>query len=256
MGIRLTRIRRLLAEDRALTGAADKLETLADHLCGKKSVLITTSNRWSGHEEKPKSTLLAEEIASYTGSDVIDAAALKIAVCEGNVSSIEGNGCGVKESMLKDRKKNPTGFHRCWASINNKDDELWKITKPMLDADAVVFFASVRWGQTNSIHQKLIERLTWLENRHASLGEDNVLAGKESGIVVVGHNWRAQEVMDAQKKVLQFFGFDTPDVLSTSWQWTPEAEDETDQGYEEDPNDFARDFQLVGIDRLLKKRTS
>jgi multimeric flavodoxin WrbA len=53
--------------------------------------------------------------------------------------------------------------------MNHKDDELWKISKPLFEADVVIFFSSIRWGQTNSYYQKIIERLTWLENRHSTL---------------------------------------------------------------------------------------
>jgi multimeric flavodoxin WrbA len=247
-----SRLVRLLLEERANTGADERLARLVERLRGRRALLVTTSNRFAEHDEKPKSTLLAEEVAAEVGGTLVDAAALNIAICEGNVSGLEGNGCGGRDAVLKDRKKNPTGFHRCWASINNPDDELWKVSKPLLDSDAVVFFASVRWGQTNSVYQKLIERLTWLENRWATLGEDNVLSGIEAGIVTVGHNWRGGEVVETQRKVLQFFGFDTPEELSMSWQWTPETGDETRFGYEQEPHDFVRDFDLVPVSRLRR----
>jgi hypothetical protein len=40
----------------------------------------------------------------------------------------------------------------------------------------------------NAIYAELIERLTWLKNRHATLGESNLLKDKEVG-VAIGHNW-------------------------------------------------------------------
>lgn len=41
----------------------------------------------------------------------------------------------------------------------------------------------------NSFYQKLIERLTWLENRHSSLGEENILQKIDAGLIAIGHNW-------------------------------------------------------------------
>jgi hypothetical protein len=35
----------------------------------------------------------------------------------------------------------------------------------------------------NAIYAELIERLTWLENRHATLGESNLLKDKEVGVM-------------------------------------------------------------------------
>jgi multimeric flavodoxin WrbA len=220
------------------------IQQLATILTDRKVLLITTSNRWTGHKEKPKSTRLAEDLASRIGAKVIDAAALHIYPCEGNVSTDKGNSCGVKESILKDSTKNPTGHHRCWASINNSDDELWKVSKEIFEADVILFFASVRWGQTNSIYQKLIERLSWLENRWTTLNESNILSNKEAGIVLVGHNWNGASILETQKQVLQFFGFKVPSQLSFNWQWTTDLFDESAEGYIQDSKDFKEDFDL------------
>ncbi len=136
----------------------EKVNKIIEYLKNKdKVLLLTTSNRWEGDKETPKSTLLAEYIKEKVGSNVelIDVSKLTIHCCEGNVSRVEGNNCGVKDSVLKDKEKNPSGNHRCWASINNKDDELWKVSKPLLESDCIIFFISVRWGQANSIYQKL-----------------------------------------------------------------------------------------------------
>jgi multimeric flavodoxin WrbA len=160
------------------------------------------------------------------------------------VSRMEGNNCGVKDSELKDKEKNPTGNHRCWASINNKDDELWKISKELFEADAVVFFVSVRWGQTNSVYQTLIERLNWIENRHTTLEEDNIVKGKVAGIVVVGQNWNGTQVLDTQKKVLEFYGFEVPDELTFNWQYTDDALDETQKSYKAAPKAFEKAFDM------------
>jgi hypothetical protein len=106
---------------------------------------------------------------------LIDVPELKIFPCEGNISRKDGNSCGLLKSKLKDKDKNPSGEHRCWASLNNKTDELWKISKELFESDVVIFFSSVRWGQANMYYQNLIERLSWIENRHTTLGESNIV---------------------------------------------------------------------------------
>jgi len=217
------------------------------HLREKKRVLfLTTSNRWSGEHggEQPKSTQLAHAIARLVGTQVtvIDVSKLTIFPCEGNVSTARGNTCGLNEAALAGKEKNPSGQHRCWASLNNPTDELWKVSRELLASDAVVFFGSVRWGQMNSIYQKLLERLTWIENRHSSLGEENIVADIDAGIVAVGHNWRGKEVVSIQKEVLTFFGFRVPEALSWNWQFLDNAEDESDEHYREAAKEFSKAF--------------
>jgi multimeric flavodoxin WrbA len=225
-----------------------KVEAMVEYLKDKKKILfITTSNRWEGDKELPKSSQLAWHIESFlleNSVKVIDASKLKIHYCEGNVSRMEGNNCGVKEAALKDKEKNPTGDLRCWASINNKDDELWKISKELFEADAIVFFVSVRWGQTNAVYQTLIERLNWIENRHIVLQEENIIKDKVAGIVVIGQNWNGSQVLDIQKKVLKFYGFEIPEELSFSWQYTDDALEETEKSYKAAPQAFEKAFDF------------
>ena len=246
----MSRFLKLLEEAKIANNPAiytKKLDTLINYLKDKEKVLLlTTSNRWEGDKEQPKSTQLAEFVKKEIGNsvEVIDVSKLTIHCCEGNVSKMDGNNCGVKDAALKDKEKNPSGNHRCWASINNKDDELWKVSKPLFEADAIVFFVSVRWGQANSIYQKLIERLNWIENRHTTLEEDNIIEGKEAGIVVIGQNWNGTAVLDTQKKVLDFYGFNVPDELSFSWQYTDDALDETQESYKKAPEAFAKAFDI------------
>ena len=142
----------------------------------KKIVFLTTSNRWSGDKELPKSSIIADEIAKKIPNiEIINVSKLKIFPCEGNVSTKRGNTCGLKDAILKDKEKNPTGNIRCWASLNNKSDEMYKVANAIFEADIVIFFGSIRWGKMNAIYTQLIERLTWLENRHSTLGESNLL---------------------------------------------------------------------------------
>ncbi len=224
-----------------------RLEKTISYLKKKKKVLIlTTSNRWVGNKEDPKSTIIAKEIAKKLGkkATIIDVTKLNIYPCEGNVSTSKGNNCGVKGAVLKDKNKNPSGCHRCWASINNGDDELWKISKPLLESEAVLFVGSVRWGQMNAIYQKLIERLTWLENRHSTLEEDNIIKRIDAGLICVGQNWRGAKIIKIQKKVLNWFGFTTPKELFWNWQYTKDAEDETQESYKKSHAKFMNDFGL------------
>jgi multimeric flavodoxin WrbA len=217
----------------------------------KKVLFITTSSRgeWAIKElkEEPKSTKLAKSVQSYLGKSkckLIEVPKIKIYPCEGNVSHFEGNSCGVKKASLKDKDKNPTGNHRCWRSVNNPDDELWKITKELFECDAVVFFGSIRWGQMNAQYQNLIERLTFLQNRHSTLGESNILGGISSGIIAIGQNWRSKEVVNVQKDVLKFFKFDVKEELCWNWQYTMDSKDETQKSYKQSGKEFNKIFDI------------
>jgi multimeric flavodoxin WrbA len=229
-----------------------KLVKSVKFLSTKKKVLfLTTSNRglWviENLKEEPKSTILAKAIQAYLGKEkctLIDVPKLKIYPCEGNVSNKEGNGCGIKKAILKNKEKNPTGQHRCWRNINNPDDELWKISKELFESDCVVFFGSVRWGQMNAEYQKLIERLTWLENRHTTLGESNIIKNISCGVINIGQNWRGSEVNKVQKEVLTLFGFDVKDELCWNWQYTNNYKDETNTSYKKSWKDFNDTFEL------------
>jgi len=152
-----------------------------------------------------------------------------------------------KKAMLKDKTKNPSGEHRCWASLNNKDDELWKISKELLESDAVIFFSSVRWGQANMFYQKLIERLTWLENRHTTLGESNIIKDIQSGFICVGQNWKGIDVVDTQKRVHTYYGFRPNDNFYWNWQFTNKISDETQKSYKEAFPKFVEKFDLKDL---------
>ena len=224
----------------------NQVRHIVNHCRGKRTLLLTTSTRWEGSEETAKSTQLAQQIQKELGEScqLMDITKLHIYQCEGNVSREDGNRCGLKESALKDTDKNPTGFHRCWASFNHKDDELWKVSKVLFESDVVLLFGSVRWGQVNSVWQKLIERLTWIENRQSTLGEDNIVGNIEAGCILLGHNWKGAEVLNTQKTVLEFFGFKVPEGLSFNWQWTTDMFNETEEGYDQDIIDFRKEFNI------------
>ena len=221
----------------------DKVSRAIKYLEKKEKILfLTTSNRYDGAPEKPKSTQLAyhmRDLLPNKNVQIIEVPNLNILPCTGNVSAAEGNNCGVKAALVKDKKKNPTGQIRCWQSLQDKD-ELHKVANAIFEADAIVFFVSIRWGQTNHIYQKLIERLNWMENRHTTLGESNIILNKDAGIVAIGQNWNGTNVIKTEKQVYDFFGFKVPDALSFNWQYTDNTWDEKKSSYISAPKLFEK----------------
>ena len=246
----INRIRKMmLSEENVRKNGLDKLKDTVEILKTKKKVLLLScSNRFNWDKNNidiPKSKILAEYLADELDNvKLVDVSELKIFPCEGNVSRSDGNSCGIKKSVLKDDDKNPSGHHRCWASINNKSDELWKVSKELFESDCVIFLSSVRWGSANMFYQNLIERLTWLENRHTSLGESNLLKDIESGMICVGQNFNGTNVIDLQRKIHQFYGFKINDKLYWNWQYTSNEKDETLKSYEKSHDSFIKDFDL------------
>lgn len=226
-----------------------KQKNTLEYLRKKNKILfLTTSNRYVKDNDQPKSTALAYKFALELGREkvtVLEIPLLNIYPCEGNVSAKGGNNCGVMESALLDKSKNPTGQLRCWASYNNPNDELYKVANEIFKADAVVFFGSIRWGQANGFYQKLIERLNWLENRWSSLGEENILKGKDAGFIFLGQNWNGANVVSTEKQVLKFFGFNTPDELFWNWQYTENAYDESLSSYKKAILAFENVFDIL-----------
>ena len=216
-------------------------------------LLLTTSNRFEGHAwDVPKTTQLALRIREHLRKKrkrvtLIDVAKLTIHTCEGNISGKRGNDCGVLAAKLPDRSKNPTGQHRCWASINNADDQLYKISRELFRSRVVVFFVSVRWGQANSVYQRLFERLSWIENRFSSLGQAPIrqLRKLEAGIVVFGHNWNDEAVLETQRQNFKWFGWKTPAALSLCWQYTKDEEEESQESYLDAAREFASTLKTV-----------
>ena len=225
------------------------LEQTLTYLQNKKKILfLTTSNRWPDAEkddEVPKSTQLAQHLQEQLEEDkveLIHVPELKIYHCTASISSKDGNRCGLKDAVLKGDTKNPTGYHRCWTSLNNDDDQLWKISKPLFESDCVVIFGSVRWGQANSYYQKLIERLSWIENRHTTLGEKNIVKEIDVGLIFIGQNWNGDTVLETQKQVLKFYGFNVVDQICWNWQYTQNALLETPKSYKDAIKSFHNTF--------------
>jgi multimeric flavodoxin WrbA len=224
------------------------METIEELKKYKRVLLLTCSNRYEKvlKEEIPKSSILAKVInKKVENSKIIDVTKLKIYPCEGNVSRMEGNTCGIKEALLKDKIKNPLGYHICWASINNSDDELWKISKELFESDCVVFFASTRWGSANMFYQKLIERLNWINNRIVPYGESNIIKDIASGFIITGQHEYGNKVCKLQYDNHKYYGFDVNKKLY--WYWVAEdinIDDETLEGYEESYTEFFEDFKI------------
>lgn len=214
----------------------------------KKVLLLTCSNRGEEVSETqlPKSSILAKIIhQNLEDSDLLDVTKLKIYPCEGNVSLMQGNICGVKEALLDDKEKNPSGYHRCWASIHNPDDELWMVSKKLFESDCVVFFASVRWGSANMFYQKLIERLNWINNRYIPYGEPNIIKDTGSGFIIVGQHVYGDKICELQYSNHEYYGFDVNEKLY--WNWTAEDvkfDDETLEGYIESYPEFLEEFKI------------
>lgn len=230
----------------------------------KKVLFVCTSNRSPyviKQGESAKSSQLAERLAYLLEQkgckvEVIDASLLNIHNCLGCVSELHGNQCGAKASKVKDKKKNPTGHLRCWASHDFDDDELWKIVNPLYESEAVIFFASHRWGSANAIYQKLIERLDWIENMHYNMGEASTIIGKKAGFILLGQNWRVQDTVKMQREVLGFYGFETPPELYMGWQFTRDIEDESVASYKQAPFTFDQSWNMQLFIPELKESES
>jgi len=214
-----------------------------------KVLFLTCSNRYKDilETQTPKSTILAEVISQKLDNvTIINVPDLNIHPCEGNVSREDGNKCGLKEALLKDKEKNPSGYHRCWASIHNPDDELWKISKELFESDCVVFFVSTRWGNANMFYQKLIERLNWINNRFVPGNESNIIKDVNSGLICIGQHYYSDKIVELQKQIHDYFGFKVNDDLY--WSWMAEDIDygeETYKGYFESYPEFFKDFKII-----------
>ena len=97
-------------------------------------------------------------------------------------------------------------------------------------------------GTGKQLYQKLIERLTWIENRHSTLGERNIVKDIDAGFIAVGQNWNGFNVTKTQKSVLEFYGFKTPNQLFWNWQFTDNSLDETKRSYLKGVSVFEKTF--------------
>lgn len=120
------------------------------------------------------------------------------------------------------------GKYRCWAhklshenpSEYGGKDQMGILYDAYDWADIVVFATSTRWESHSAILQKIIERMTTLQNRHTVYHEMNPLQGKRCGVIVTGHNAKSQNVASHLLEVFQWLGFDTRFYYQIVWQKT------------------------------------
>lgn len=120
------------------------------------------------------------------------------------------------------------GRYRCWAhklSHENPDayggaDQMGVLYDGFRWADVVVFATSVRWESHSALLQKIIERMTTLQNRATVYGEPNPLSTKRCGVLVTGHNAKAQSVASHLIEVFQWLGFESCFFYQMVWQFT------------------------------------
>ena len=82
--------------------------------------------------------------------------------------------------------------------------------------------------------------MDWIENRHTTLGENNIIKDIDAGIVTVGQNWNGENVTKTQKQVYKFYGFNVPNELSWNWQYTSNSNDESKRSYITAPKAFEK----------------
>jgi hypothetical protein len=86
--------------------------------------------------------------------------------------------------------------------------------------------------------------LDWIENRHTTLGEDNIIKDIYSGFICTGQNWNGENVVDTQKQVHKYYGFKVNDDLYWNWQYTQNPNDESKESYKKAFGAFEDDFNL------------
>ncbi len=118
------------------------------------------------------------------------------------------------------------------------------INRELFESDVVLFFSSVRWGQANMYYQNLMERLTWIQNRHTTLGESNLIKDIESGFICVGQNWNGENVTETQKESHEYYGFKPNNKLYWNWQYTKNMHDETQKSYKASHDKFLKDMKI------------
>jgi hypothetical protein len=89
-----------------------------------------------------------------------------------------------------------------------------------------------------------MERLTWIQNRHTTLGESNLIKNIESGFICVGQNWNGENVTKTQKESHEYYGFKPNNKLYWNWQYTKNQNDETKKSYEKAYGKFIKDTKL------------
>lgn len=172
-----------------------------------KITLISTTTHKEKSTSKGALALIRKELLKGDHKvSFIDAQSLHIVP---NLSCYAGGktNCAAKDA----------GEYRCWAHKLSHDDpkayggkdEMGVIYDAVTSSDVVIFATSVRWGSHSALLQKIIERLNTLENRASVLNEPNPLRNTKLGVVVTGHNAKAQEVASHLLEMFSWLGFNT-----------------------------------------------
>jgi multimeric flavodoxin WrbA len=183
---------------------------------------ISTSNHWKAEETDPNPSksyktlrLILDEFKSL-GHEVklIDASKLHIVENQGCYST-NPEGCASKDA----------GKYRCWAHYNSVKepekyggvDEMPVIYDAIEQADIVLFATPVRWFSHSAVLQRVIERLNTFENRKTVYNEESPCLNKKCGIIVIGHNYKADEVCSHLAEVFRWFDFIVPNEGQFYW---------------------------------------
>jgi N6-adenosine-specific RNA methylase IME4 len=59
-----------------------------------------------------------------------------------------------------------------------------------------------------------------------------------TGIILTGQNWNGENVIETQKQVLKFYGFDVQNDICWNWQYTNNANDESKDSYKHAIKEF------------------
>lgn len=203
-----------------------------------KILLISTTSHVEKSTSKHILDALEKTLKGEHSIDHINAASLHIV---NNLSCYASGGkqCAAIEA----------GKYRCWAhklSHEKPDeyhgkDEMGMIYDALDWCDVVVFGTSVRWGSHSAILQKVIERMNTLENRASVYGEKNPLSNKTCGVVVTGHNAKAQNVASHLLEMFSWIGLNAQTLNRFVWQKSDNLWSEVDE-----------DTDLSDIEKYLK----
>lgn len=205
-----------------------------------KILIISTTT----HRDKSTSKMVLSHISDVLNKkhdvDFIDANDLHI-VPNQSCYSDGGKNCASPDA----------GKYRCWAhklSHENPDDykgkdEMGIIYDALEWCDLVIWGTSVRWGSHSALMQKIIERMTNIENRVVVYGEENYVKGKKCGVVVTGNNYESDSVANHLAQQLGWFGFETDPGWTFTWQKSQDIHYE-----QEDDNNGPLEAYLISKD--------
>ena len=63
-------------------------------------------------------------------------------------------------------------------------------------------------------------------------------------MISVGQNYNGEKVIDLQRKIHEFYGFDVNNKLYWNWQYTDNVNDESQKSYKDSYGAFVKDFDI------------